>query len=889
VGKRVAIVLTIVLISSLAVMIYYLQQGRKSMFTDPYIAIPADASFLIESVDIKSFLNSLTTGQGLPGEIAKISELANFNLKLKTLTDQINKKGMTEILGEGSSLLSFHAVRNGKVKVLFAKALPGNTHLRQGKEAIRSSIGDLVLSDKTDDKLLFVPFRSGSTSDTVWISVESGLALCSNAKELLIKSKEQTKSGSDIRNHPGFSRVLLASGKNEDKIFIIFSNLKSILGSLVVDKASSLVKSVTALARTAEGDIFMNDDGLVLSGYTESTDPSDILYRFRDLVPETFQTYKILPSSTILFETVIPPEKINLPGSDTSISKLASEVAAKLIPFICNEVTRALINIRERPTADNVLLVYKLNNREQAENAFLEQLPSNGSVLYFQPDDQVKMAVYQISLKGLKEMITPGFSHDACESFFTFYDNYLISGSSYVTISRFLYDNLLNKTLANDLTYRDFEGTLPSRSCYFFYCVPSALTGYFEGMLNDKIVAALKSNAGSLKKVSSAGYQLASSNGMIYNSLSIRFKEAGREESTTEWETLLDTVAAIKPFFFTNHITGAKEIFIQDLKNNIYLINAAGRVLWKVPLSERINGSVYMIDYFRNGKYQLLFSGKNFLHLVDRNGNYVERYPVRLRSPASNSLALFDYDNNQNYRLFIAGEDKLIYVYDKSGNVVKDWKTYHTSGIVTSEITFTRISGKDYIIVADETSIAFLDRTGRKRVNLKEAVVKASGSSIRVVSGNNPYIVCSAPDGTIQQIGFDGKVTKFVIQPFSGDHSFDFFDIDGDGFGEYIFIDKGILYLYDHNRSEMFIRNFGSADLGGPINFVFSGTNRKIGVFDINKKLIYLIDVDGKTMSGFPLRGASMFSIGKLSEKSGWHLIVGGTDRFLYNYKLEDI
>jgi hypothetical protein len=40
-------------------------------------------------------------------------------------------------------------------------------------------------------------------------------------------------------------------------------------------------------------------------------------------------------------------------------------------------------------------------------------------------------------------------------------------------------------------------------------------------------------------------------------------------------------------------------------------------------------------------------------------------------------------------------------------------------------------------------------------------------------------------------------------------------------------------------------------------------------------------------MNGFPLKGASMFSIGKLSDKSGWHLIVGGTDRFLYNYKID--
>ena len=37
---------------------------------------------------------------------------------------------------------------------------------------------------------------------------------------------------------------------------------------------------------------------------------------------------------------------------------------------------------------------------------------------------------------------------------------------------------------------------------------------------------------------------------------------------------------------------------------------------------------------------------------------------------------------------------------------------------------------------------------------------------------------------------------------------------------------------------------------------------------DINKKLIYLIDINGKIMNGFPLNGASMFSIGKLSDKS---------------------
>jgi hypothetical protein len=158
---------------------------------------------------------------------------------------------------------------------------------------------------------------------------------------------------------------------------------------------------------------------------------------------------------------------------------------------------------------------------------------------------------------------------------------------------------------------------------------------------------------------------------------------------------------------------------------------------------------------------------------------------------------------------------------------------------------------------------------------------------MRLNPGSEPSVVCTSPDGTVQHIYFDGSIKKFSLKKFSGDHSFDIFDIDGDGFGEYIFIDKGMLYLYDHNKSEMFTREFGSGDLGGPINFIFSAADRKIGVFDVNKKLIYLIGKNGETMNGFPLRGASMFSIGKLSDKSGWHLIVGGTDRFLYNYKID--
>jgi hypothetical protein len=887
-GKRITIIISVLLFFGLAIMGYFLQQGRKTLYTDPYNAVSPEACIVIETIDLQSFLNSLTAKKGLFGEAAKIREFGSFNQKLRYIADQMNKPEVKKFLPDGLAILSFYPTKDGKLKILVSMSVRRGIKYRHIKNLLNTtSVNNVIESKRNGKQFLLVPYSIQNGQDTAYISLVSGLILFSSSPEVISRATDQITSGDDVRSLPGFSRVLLASGKNEDKIFVVFSNFADLLNSITSGKGKGLNDKIPKIAGTAGGDIYLRDDGFVLSGYTESIDSTDYLYKYKLIQPREFRTYKILPKSTVLFETLISPSDSKANLNDTSFSKQALNLASAIKEYTGEEITRAYIDIKGNPESDLTLIIYKLSNRVQAEQIFLEKLGTDNQTLYFQPDDQTKIPVYRTSFNGLINILVPGFAPGFDDIYFAFYDNYLITGNSFVTISRLLYDNILNKTLANDLNYRDFVSTLPSRAGYFFYCVPAKISEYLAGFLNEPIVRSLKLNRNSLSKIQAAGYQLAASNGMVYNSISVRFKEGAREESNTDWETLLDTTACIKPFFFTNHITGAKEIFIQDMKNNTYLINSAGRVLWKVPLNERIIGNIYMIDYFNNGKYQLLFAGTNYIHLLDRNGNYVERYPVKLRSPATNPIALFDYDNNQNYRLFVAGEDKLIYSYDKTGNVVKGWKPYRTPGFVNTEISYFKISGKDYLVASDEISVYLLDRSGNKRLNLNEPVTKAAKSAMRLIPGNEPYLVCTAPDGTVQQIYFDGTVKKFSLKKFSVDHSFDIFDVDGDGNYEYMFIDKGTLYLYGHNKSQIFAREFGSTELGGPINFIFSANDRKIGVFDINKKLIYLIGKNGETMKGFPLTGASMFSIGKLSDNSDWHLIVGGTDKFLYNYKID--
>ena len=82
-----------------------------------------------------------------------------------------------------------------------------------------------------------------------------------------------------------------------------------------------LAEKIAKLAGTAGGDIYINEDGLVLSGYTESIDSSEFLYKYKFIPPRAFHTYKILPSSTVLFETLVLPDESPGNKSDSTVSQ----------------------------------------------------------------------------------------------------------------------------------------------------------------------------------------------------------------------------------------------------------------------------------------------------------------------------------------------------------------------------------------------------------------------------------------------------------------------------------------------------------------------------------------------------------------------------------------
>jgi hypothetical protein len=117
---------------------YFLQQGRKNLLKDPYKAISSDACIVIETIDLKSFLNSLTTGRGLFGEIGKFKELDRFNLELKYLADLLNKQNFKKLFNEGAAVISFHAQRKGRIIPMLSMPVSSDIRSRHIKDMLSS-------------------------------------------------------------------------------------------------------------------------------------------------------------------------------------------------------------------------------------------------------------------------------------------------------------------------------------------------------------------------------------------------------------------------------------------------------------------------------------------------------------------------------------------------------------------------------------------------------------------------------------------------------------------------------------------------------------------------------------------------------------------------------
>ena len=458
-------------------------------------------------------------------------------------------------------------------------------------------------------------------------------------------------------------------------------------------------------------------------------------------------------------------------------------------------------------------------------------------------------------------------------------------------LSRVIYQNVLQKTFISDPVYKEMSEYLSNRSNITFFFRPYPYVDYRRDELNKKASDRLDGMELFLRRIPGVVVQYSSEGDMFYHSISCRYTSQIREKALTVWESLMDSVAITKPALAINHNTREKEIFVQDASNKIYLINSTGRILWEQKLEGPLIGEMHQVDFYKNGKLQYLFNTAGKLHLIDRNGNYVERFPVTLRAEASAPLALFDYDNSRDYRIFIPGKDRKIYLYNIEGNLVTGWKFGKTESLVSVPPQHFRIGQKDYILVKDRTRAYFLDRKGKERIRPKERVVFSGENQFTLdmnIMEERPRWISTDTSGCVKAGYLDGTVSTLLDQKLDEDHFFRMQDMDKDGVPDFVFAEGDELKAVKQDGTRLFSFRVRGHISEMPDIYKFSTADIKIGITDRSRNRIYLINADGSLYEGFPLEGTTRFSIGYFAgSDSRFNLIVGSASNFLYNYSIE--
>ena len=206
-----------------------------------------------------------------------------------------------------------------------------------------------------------------------------------------------------------------------------------------------------------------------------------------------------------------------------------------------------------------------------------------------------------------------------------------------------------------------------------------------------------------IKQIELASIQLSQSVDKQYASIVLKNRASLDREATTAMakEVLAVNIGSpiiLKPKVTRNHVDGSWETLIFDSLHQLSLINRKGQILWKQSLSNTITGEIYQVDIYKNRKLQYLIATDSLLYVIDRNGEFVENYPISINDIETSKLSVIDYDNSKNYRFMLVESNGDVHLLSKEGSRLEGWSPRSFEGKFSIYPFHVRVRGRDVIL-----------------------------------------------------------------------------------------------------------------------------------------------------------------------------------------------
>ena len=651
-----------------------------------YDAIPIDAGLIADIRDYGELCRSLHEND-LWNVLSGIPSIGTLNREMMLLDSLVQHHEQTAPFRD-NIIFSFHPVGKEEVQGIGYMKMGSDKEVRSLMDFLKVQLtGKAVVSQRMYDQInitdvVFLDPKQQSFNFSC--AYRGGILIFSRSSILLECAIRQIVAGSNITAQGKLAELMRSAGKNTPaNIYINYSQLPRSVLPVFHARQRKLMEPLARFADWTELDLNIKPDALLFNGFTGYGGNSD--HWSETLLSQPAMPAELtdaMPSTTYAFlwmgirrvdqyfadyERYLNQNKEIARKKELNRLQTAfrMDVQKDFTGQFENEAALVYANVGQPQLKDEPFVLFRIKSASSAidmmeewQNAFRRGNAYGVDKKVLAIDHQLTFTAYRFPFDMPGTLFGDIFAGN--NQWCVVADNYLVFGSSPENLQKYLHYTALHATLLTDTGYGKLTNLFSTRSNLTFYCQPALSDGLFEKTLKEDQYKELQQAADVLSQMQAVVYQLNHTEGKLYNNLFLKYSSAEAPVAAgtqTSWESLLDAPIAFKPQLVQNHSTGETDIFVQDMRNNTYLLNNVGRILWKIQLPEPIIGQVYQVDIYRNGKLQMLFNTKNYIYVMDRLGNFVDKFPVKLQSPAVGGVALFDYDNNRQYRMMIACED----------------------------------------------------------------------------------------------------------------------------------------------------------------------------------------------------------------------------------------
>ena len=752
-------------------------------------------------------------------------------------------------------LLSFGCEKNRQNNALITDFIPLDSKLVLKINSInsfKSALESNPLLEKTSIKSL-IENNLGSIDS---LDISGPLLICSNFDEnsytFIAKQKH-------VKN-----KYLLASKYIKDSVWVFDSSQKGVNESI-----QNLNHPFTSFSKIIK-------DDATFSIYHE---PSDSLKREFLLMDNFMANISVTPTK-ISFNGIYTDSKwsklfYNTNPKSVNLDEISSSQDLKIYTFsnfenffsniekidttvVCTELSKNLLST----TNEIGLIKTPFGNAIALHSIDIRTTKDALSTSDKTPEFYRSTPIFQFENSLIFTSTFGSLFENISASYYSILDDFVIFSGNKIVLEEIISNFVNQKTLIKNINYVNITNELSDEVSYQQTFSSKGLIDLTNKFIKNTI------SQEDLSKYQNSSFQIVKDDNVVHiNGLLQQFSPVDKTKSIDEiFNIKLDNKLISSPQFIFNHQSNEKEIIIQDVENNLYLISNKGEIRWRKKISGPILGKIQQIDLYKNGNLQMAFVTKNKLHIINILGESVGNFPYKFQNNITKPLAIFDYDNNNNYRFLIVQNTDLI-MYDGRGKRVKGFK-YNSSEKINSIPKHIRHKNKDYIIFKKGKKIEILNRRGQKRINVLENI---EFSDLDIFLYKNMFSTIDLNNNLVQ-VDMSGNIFKrsLQIEPNSN----------------IIFSEKIILSYWDNYLKigdNKITLDFG--DYGKPVLF---DINDKIyiSINDRQSNKIWMFDELGNIIPGFPLYGNSAIDLTNANEDEYLEFVTKSIESEIIFYRL---